>query len=85
MKRNLRHKIRDFLNSEEGRVGVRTPLGLGVATGGLLLAQAMVTPPEAVAQGCTVNADCPGDQQCKIVCVWTPWGPHCWGECGPEN
>jgi len=83
--KNLKSKIRDFLNSEEGRVGVKSPLALGVAAGGLMFAQAMVTTPEAVAQGCTVNADCPGDQQCEIKCAWINghWG--CWGVCGPEN
>jgi len=47
--KNLKSKIRDFLNSEEGRVGVKAPLALGVAAGGLMFAQAMVTTPEAVA------------------------------------
>ena len=31
--KNLKSKIRDFLASEEGRVGVKTPLALGVAAG----------------------------------------------------
>lgn len=83
--KNLKFRIQDFLASEEGRVGVKTPLVLGVAAGGLMLAQAMITTPEAAAQGCTVNADCPGDQQCEITCEETQWGTHCWGTCGPEN
>ena len=44
MKNNLRGKIRNFLTSEEGHVGVKSPLALGVASAGLLLAQAMVSP-----------------------------------------
>lgn len=84
--KNLKSKIQDFLNSEDGRVGVKTPLALGVAAGGLMLAQAMVTTPEAAAQGCTVNADCAGDQQCDIECDWIEkwkmW--HCVGTCGRE-
>ncbi|MDE0427611.1 MAG: hypothetical protein OXN25_22380 [Candidatus Poribacteria bacterium] len=67
--KNLKSKIRDFLDSEEGRVGVKTPLALGVAAGGLMLAQAMVVIPDAAAQGCTVNADCPGAQECVERCV----------------
>ena len=80
--KNIKSQIRDFLASEDGRVGVKAPLAVGIAAGGLLLAQAMVTTPEAVAQGCTVNADCPGAQQCVERCEWDPcWGWHCWGEC----
>ena len=79
--KNLKFRIQDFLASEEGRVGVKTPLALGVAAGGLMLAQAMITTPEAAAQGCTVHADCPDDQECEIKCVPTKWGPHCWGTC----
>ena len=44
MKNNLRGKIRNFLASEEGRVGVKSPLVLGAASAGLLLAQALVSP-----------------------------------------
>lgn len=83
--KNLKSKISDFLASEEGRVGLKAPLALGVAAGGLMLAQAMITTPEAAAQGCTVHADCPGNQQCEIQCEKTKWGRHCWGTCGPEN
>ena len=43
--KNLKSKIRDFLNSEEGRVGVKTPLALGVTTGGLMLAQTIISTP----------------------------------------
>ena len=45
MKTNLRGKIRDFIQSEEGKVGVKAPLTLGVATGGILLAQAIIGTP----------------------------------------
>ena len=50
MKNNLRGKIREFIASEEGKVGVKGPLTLGVATGSVLLAQAIVGAPEAAAQ-----------------------------------
>ena len=44
MKNNVRSKISNFLTSEEGRVGTKSPLTLGVASAGLLLAQAMIAP-----------------------------------------
>ena len=40
MKTNLRGKIREFIHSEEGKVGIKTPLALGIATSSVLLAQA---------------------------------------------
>ena len=59
MKTNLRGKIRDFAKSEEGKVGVKSPLTLGVATGGILLAQVIVGTPQAEAQDdCFFDADC---------------------------
>ena len=39
MKTNLRGKIREFIQSEEGKVGIKSPLTLGVVTGSLLLAR----------------------------------------------
>ena len=42
MKSNLRDRFRDFLASEEGRVGVKAPLAVGIAGGSLLLAQAIL-------------------------------------------
>ena len=42
MKKNIRGKIKQFLESEEGRVSAKAPLTLGVATGSVLLAQAMI-------------------------------------------
>ena len=42
MKTNLRGKIREFVQSEEGKVGIKSPLTLGAAVGSVLLAQAIV-------------------------------------------
>ena len=56
--KNLKSKIRDFLASEEGRVGVKTPLALGVAAGGLMLAQLVVSTPDAQADECNSNSEC---------------------------
>jgi len=49
MKKNLRGKIREFVQSEEGKVGVKSPLTLGVAAGSVLLAHAVVGTPQAEA------------------------------------
>ena len=84
--KNLKSKIQDFLNSEDGRVGVKAPLTLGIAAGSLMLAQAMIIAPEAAAQGCTFNGDCPAGMVCQEVCDpdWPGPGKHCWGECVEE-
>ena len=63
--RNIKSRIQDFLTSEEGRVGVKAPLALGVAAGGLMLAQAFVVTPTADA--CNNQADCASDQICTYV------------------
>ena len=67
MKTNLRDKFRDFLQSEEGRVGVKAPLAVGIASGSLLLAQAMF-PSSTQAHGnhqagCN---PCPEGQVCEL-------------------
>lgn len=91
MKTNLRGKIREFIQSEEGKVGVKSPLTLGALTGSLLLAQAIVgTPPVAVAgEHCEVGGDpnqCDPDEFCAITECWGPPDPHtgaltCVGTC----
>ncbi len=59
MKNNFRGKIREFLASEEGKVGLKAPLTLGVATGSVLLANAIVGTTPAEAGGpCWDNQDC---------------------------
>ena len=62
MKKNLRGKIREFIASEEGKVGVKAPLTLGVATGSVLLANTIVgtTPAEA-------GAPCMHDIDCQFI------------------
>ena len=66
MKKNLRGKIREFVQSEEGKVGVKSPLTLGAAVGSVLLAQAIVgTPTEAHGGLCEKNDHCHGGQICK--------------------
>ena len=70
MKNNLRGKIREFVQSEEGKVGVKSPLTLGVAAGSILLAQAVVSTPQAAAWMCVNNHDCLPHQVCSVgTCV----------------
>ena len=59
MKKNLRGKIREFVQSEEGKVGVKSPLTLGVAAGSMLLAHAIIGIPRTEAWECDHNGDCP--------------------------
>ena len=73
MQTNLRGKIREFMQSEEGKVGIKSPLTLGVATGGVLLAYAIVGTPQADA--CKIDADCDPGEKC-----YGPLDPH--GSCG---
>ncbi len=71
MKKNLRGKIREYIASEEGKVGVKSPLTLGVAAGGLLLAHAIVGTPQAEAQWCKGAGDnCPDGYTCQGPWVW---------------
>ena len=58
MKKNLRGKIREFIQSEEGKVGLKAPFAIGVATGGILLAQAIIGTPRA-------EAWCDRDDECE--------------------
>ena len=82
MKNNLRDKFRDFLQSEEGRVGVKAPLAVGIAGGSLLLAQAMLpssTQAHGQHQGCPL---CPEGQVCESGEKWQ-WSPGC--DNGPDE
>ena len=59
MKKNLRGKIREFIASEDGKVSIKAPLTLGVATGSVLLANTIVAPTPAEAGGpCIVDEHC---------------------------
>ena len=75
MKRNLRGKIREYIQSEEGKVGVKSPLTLGVAAGGLLLAHAIVGPSIGTSDedpGMCSKEDprCPPHHTCKGPWYW---------------
>ena len=65
MKTNLRGKIREFIQSEEGKVGVKSTLTLGAAVGSVLLAQAIVgTIPADACERCKDDGDCPDGKIC---------------------
>ena len=85
MKHNIRSKISEFLKSEEGRVGAKSPLALGVASASVLLAQAMVAPSAQAHWECYPWADdCAEDEYCDFwcdkwdlsTCIGT-WHSHC--------
>ena len=68
MKKSIRGRISEFLKSEEGRVGAKSPLALGVASASVLLAQAMVTPSAEAHTTCFNNDDCPEGHECVYWC-----------------
>ena len=73
MKKNLRGKIREFIQSEEGKVGVKTPLTLGAAVGSVLLAQAIVGTTPAHAGWCKGDGHCVKPQTCHEP-FYDGWG-----------
>ena len=72
MQNSMRDRIHTFLASEEGRVIVKAPLTLGVATGSILLAQAIIGTPHAEAVPCLVDADCYHTDRCDPDGVCRP-------------
>ncbi len=81
--KNLKSRISDFLSLEDGRVGVKSPLAVGVAAGGLMLAQAMMTPDADAGRVCDNDSQCPGEQTCQTRRIvvgqterWCPMRGH---------
>lgn len=69
MKNNIRSKIKRFLESEDGHVSAKTPLALGVTTGSVLLAQAMIpSPAQAGYYECVYSSDCDPGESCVYTC-----------------
>ena len=66
MKKNIRSKISGFLTSEEGRVSTKAPLALGVATGSVLLAQAMIPSTADAHFACDAENLCPEGEVCAL-------------------
>ena len=88
MKHNIRSKIGDFLKSEEGRVGAKSPLALGMTSVGLLLVQTIV-PLSTRADWSCYPGDCTTGEYCKYWCdEWNSRGT-CIGtwhsECAPND
>ena len=68
MNKKLRSKIMEFINSEEGKVGVKTSLTFGLVGVGLLLMQT-IFPSVAKAQfECFSGDECPDDEVCHFWC-----------------
>lgn len=67
MTKDIRSKINRFLTSEDGRVGVRAPLALGVASGTFLFSL-MGHIPSAEAS-CVNDSDCGSGERCNTYCV----------------
>ena len=84
MKKNLRGKIREYIQSEEGKVSVKSPLSLGVAAGGLLLAHAIVGTPQAEAGWCVDKDECPKLHSCKGPWIWDEMRMEHVGTCIPD-
>ena len=68
MKKETRDRAKRFLTSESGRVGVRAPLTLGVASGVLLLSQAVHTPSARADLECWYDSDCGSEGVCNFWC-----------------
>lgn len=66
MKKETRGRVKRFLTSESGRVGIRAPLVLGVASGMLILSQMVYTP--SAEASCEDDADCGPNEWCATEC-----------------
>ena len=63
MKKNLRRRIHTFLQSEEGKTGVKAPLALAIISGSFLLTQVILSPSVSAEDDC--DSDC---KVCIVVC-----------------
>ena len=82
MYERLRSKIAEFINSEEGKVGVKTSLSLGLVGGGLLLMQTMFPSTAKADFECVDDDDCTGSKVCHFWC--TEYMGACTGEWNSE-
>lgn len=79
MKKNIHSKISEFLKSEVGRVGAKSPLALGVASVSILLAQAMVPSSAQAHTECSSKGGCPEGKNCVYRCDGTWYLDTCRG------
>ena len=72
MMKDIRGKVEEFLTSEVGRVSVRSPLALGIASTAFLFSQAVHTlfadPSESAIQ-CLSDDDCSSGSFCDWECL----------------
>ena len=65
-------RINHFLKSEDGRVGLKTPMVLGIASGSLLLIQSVLSPSAyAGTHECYFDYDCDPGESCELECDGT--------------
>ena len=64
MNKNLRSKIMEFINSEEGKVGVKTSLTFGLVGVGLLLMQTIFPSVAKADIECWNNDECADGEEC---------------------
>ena len=62
----LRDRIIEFINSEDGKVGVKTSLSLGLVGGGLLLMQTMFPSAAKADFECFSDSECEDDEICHF-------------------
>ncbi len=62
----LRDRIIEFINSEEGKVGVKTSLSLGLVGGGLLLMQTIFPSSAKADLECLNDSFCEEDETCHF-------------------
>ena len=79
MNAKIRDRIKHFLTSKGGRVGLKTPLVLGVASGSLLVAQAVLSPSAYSSYECSFDDDCAPGEACKYVCTGVELNDICYG------
>lgn len=62
----VRSKIAEFISSEEGKVGVKTSLSVGLVGGGLLLMQTMYPYDAKAAFECFNDSECADSETCEF-------------------
>ena len=79
MNAKIRGRIKHFLKSEGGRVSLKTPLALGVASGSLLVAQSVFSPSAHSSDECSIDSDCDTGEACERVCKGMESNGICYG------
>ena len=79
MNAKIRDRIKHFLKFEGGRVGLKTPLALGIAGGSLLAAQIVLSPSAYSSDECSTDSDCNTGEACEPVCSGMLINGICYG------